>query len=412
MPAGRRSFSRLAPALAAGVALIALAGCSGHLPVPGEASSPGSLRLAPIADEKVVAAPAAAPRFLPAADSPAVDDIVPAAYVQPKSAWCNYLAADAAADAVVLRAPILGGEVDDEGHGSLSLSLSMSGLRKADLVERAAEAHCRRHLAVASLEKLVFLAPHELSTAGFSAHAEVIERRRAELEKIRVRIRSEVEKASVTAGEATRLLGLIDSLYSTASEARSQADRRQSAEGSLSGQAAEYSANLLRAESDIADLGSQMRTADAFDVSLEAGYRDDELDDGFDRLAQGVNGSIKFSMKLGAFTASRYESEKRAREARLAATRSPEGGVLWQIETLRKIHLRAIDGLEDARLEIERSMAEARRFEIKVVSVEAPEFVVPAIEVRLRLIQLEAERAAVTGSLAEIRGKLRKLAPG
>ncbi len=155
-----------------------------------------------------------------------------------------------------------------------------------------------------------------------------------------------------------------------------------------------------------------MRTADAFDVSLEAGYSDGDVGDGFERVEDGVTGKLKFSMKLGAFTPQRYEHERRAREARLAAVTNGEGGALWQLETLRQAHLKAISGLEDSRRRLDSALAETRKFLKLVNSTPDPEFVGARIEAKLRMIQLEADYAAVDGSLIEIRSKLKQLGPG
>lgn len=180
----------------------------------------------------------------------------------------------------------------------------------------------------------------------------------------------------------------------------------------LAGPAAEYSAELLKAEADLAEISSKMRTADAYDVAVEAGYSDSDTGDGFDTVDQGFSGRVKFSMKLGAFAPQRYTHEKRARDARIAAIRDQEGGALWQVRTLREAHMRAISGLEDSRMRLDRAIAETRRFMAVLGETPDSEFTGASIEARLRIIQLESDKAAVTGSLAEINTKLQQLAPG
>jgi hypothetical protein len=410
MHPGRRSSSSRTAALFVLTAVLGISGCAGRTAMLG---GDQPLRLNTINDTpQIAAATAPSPRIAPVAESPASEDIVATAAPAARSAWCEYLAEDAAADATILRAPTLGGQVDDAGKSSVSLSLSLSGLRKAKLIEESAEARCRRHLAEAGLQKMAFLAPQDLSAAGFRSRARAITSQAATLEKLRVRVRREMNAGNLTADRAAALTAIIDNLYSIAAEARSQADRRDTMGAPLTGAAAEYGAALLRAEDDLDAINSQIRTADAFDVSLEAGYSDADVNDGFDSADEGISGKVKFSMKLGAFAPQRYEHERRAKAARLAAIRNQEGGALWQIGALREAHLRAIAGLEESRGRLERAIAETSRFMAVVDSTPEQEFAGASIEARLRMIQLESDRAAVTGSLAEIRSKLKTLAPG
>lgn len=407
MPAARPSSSSRTAAFAVLSAVLGISGCAGHGALLGDAT----LRLTTIDDSQTAAAAVPQPRIVPAAETPATQDIVVQASPK-RSAWCDYLKEDAAADATVMRSPTLGGQIDDQNKGSVSLSLSYSSFRKASLIEQSAEARCRSYMAESGLQKVVFLAPQTLSAAGYGAKAAAIQRHTANLERAKARINKELKAGTITAGTAASLTAMIEGLYSAAAEARSQAPRRETADGMLTGPAAQYSAELLRAEDDLADISSRMRTADAFDVSLEAGYNDSTSGNGLDTLDDGLSGKVKFSMKLGAFAPQRYEHEQRARQARPAAIRDQEGGALWQIRALREAHQKATSGLEDSRARLERAIAETRHFLSVHETTPDPEFAGAAIEAKLRLIQLESDKAAVTGSLAEIRAKLKQLAPG
>lgn len=415
MLAGRHSSSSRAIALIALSAVIGMAGCASQtaplLRLGGEAD----LRLKTIEDtpqDQAAATAAPTPRIVPVADHKASGDITEAAPDGGKSAWCRYLREDSAAEATILRSPTLSGQIDDQGKASINLGLSMSGFRKAQLSEDAAEARCRRYLAESSLQKIVFLAPQDLTAAGFSAKAAAIHGRRSELERIRKRIRRELAAGFVTAERASDLTVSIDQLYSLAAQAQSQAERRSNDGIRLPEGSAKLSADLLRAESDLQDISSQIRSADSFDVSLEAGYSDSRINDGLDSVSEGLNGRVRFSMKLGAFAPQRYAHEERAKQARIDAVRSEEGGALWQVRMLRDAHLKAITGLEDSRLQLDQALVEARKLLASLESVGEQEFAGPAIQARLQVIQLEAERAAVDGSVRDIRQKLKQLSAG
>lgn len=410
MPSGRRSSSSRAAATVVLTALLGISGCAGRSALLTEASAVPPLRLKTI-DEAAAAAPAPAPRIVPVAETPALKDVVVPASA-PLPAWCRYLMEDAAAGATVLRSPSLSGQIDDESKGSVALSLSMSSFRKAQLMEQSAEVRCRRYIAETGLQKVVFTAPQTLSAAGYRAKAAAITRHANELDRMRIRIRKEIAAGTITAEKAAGLTAMIDAMLSAAAEARSEAERRDTGGEVIAGPAAEYSADLLRTESELADLDSKMRTADAFDVSLEAGYSDADTGNGFDSMSEGFSGKVKFSMKLGAMAPSRYEHERRAREARIAAVRDEEGGALWQVKMLREAHMKAISGLEESRRRLDSAIAETRKFSKVLAGIPDADFAGPAIEARLRLIGLEADQAAVMGSLTEIRTRLKQLAPG
>ena len=346
MPPGHPSSSSRTAALFVLTAVLGISGCSSRTGIFGDAGASAALRLQTI-DETAAAAVPPAPRIQPAAETAAATDIVTPP--RPHSAWCDYLAEDAAADATVLRAPTLSGQVDDQKKSAVSLSLSLSSFRKADLLEQSAEARCRSHLAETGLQEVVLLAPQTLSAAGYKAKAKAIAQHVADLERMKAKIAREKTAGNLTADKAASLTAMIEGLYAAAAEARSEAERRSAADGMVTGPAAQYSAELLKAESDLAELGSRMRTADAFDVSLVAGYSDGNFADGLDSMSDGWSGKVKFSMKLGAFAPQRYAHEQRARDARLAAIREEEGGALWQVKMLREAHFKTISGLEEQR---------------------------------------------------------------
>ena len=230
MPAGHPSSSSRTAALFVLTAVLGISGCAGRTALLSETSASSQpLRLTTITDGETAAAAPPAPRIEPVAETPATKDIVPAA--AERSAWCEYLAEDAAADATVLRSPTLKGQIDDDAKGSVSVSLSASSFRKATLLEQSAEARCRAYLAESGLQKVVFLAPQTLSAAGFRAKADSIQHRSGELQKLKARIDREIKAGNMPADKATSLSAMIEGLYSAAAEARSEAERRAGAAG-------------------------------------------------------------------------------------------------------------------------------------------------------------------------------------
>lgn len=390
------------------LAMTVLAGCVGGQSLLGESPL---LRLATYNDDKAVLA-APRPAVMTAAKPPAAPgngvQIVPAAAEPGVSAWCDYLREDAAAQTTVLRAPSLRGSLADDGSASLALGLSVTDFVKANAMEQTAEARCRKYLAENGLQKLVFLAPQGLTAAGFRAKFKAIEGQRREIARLNERAKRAMESGVLDRETATAIQVLSDQILADASAAKSQSDRRLEDSLAPSGTAKAYGAELLRAEGDLEDLSNRMRTLDAMDVSLSAGWSDDVQSNGLAIADDSFSGKISFSLKLGALAPNRFAHEEAAKRAKLKAV-SGEGGALWQVAVLRRAHERALAGLEEQQQSLESALAKAEKLAGVLATVANPEFEPPLIQARLQIIKLKADRAGVQGSIAEILANMKKL---
>jgi hypothetical protein len=328
------------------------------------------------------------------------------------SDWCEYLYEDAATEATIMRSPTLTGSVDDNSKANLNLGLSLSSFTKAGIVERSAEAKCRRYIAEIGLQKIAFVSPQGLTAAGYRAKAKNITGRKTEMNDLRKLITRQLQAGVITAEKATALRVAIDELSAEADAAKSQADRRLTDLVKPGQSAKNLSRDLLIADADLQDLNSELRSADVMDLSVQAGWNDDDLGDGFDVADDSFSGKVSFSVKLGALNPKRFEHEERAKQARARSITTEEGGTLWQLGILRKAHERAMQGLEDSRGKLVSAIDEANRLIAALRSVDNPEFVGPLIAARVQVMKLKAEQAAIDGSLAEIRSNMKALSTG
>ncbi len=328
------------------------------------------------------------------------------------SPWCRYLREDTAADTAIMRSPSLSGSMTDEGRASLNLGVSMSSFVKADLLERSAEVKCRRYLAEKGLQKLVFISPEGLSAAGFRAKSDAIFSARGEINAMRGEVNAALSNGDMDQARATALLVQADQLIADANSAKSNADRRLDAAAGRPAGAAGLTDELMRAEAELSDISSEIRTADAVDVSVSAGWNDDVNDNGFDATKEDFGGKVSFSMKLGAFAPSRTRHEEAARAARVDAINREEGGTLWQIAALRRAHENAIEGLVASRSQVDASLQRARGLVAQLRDADNPEFMPTLLGAKLQVIRLRAERAAVDSSISEIKSNLRRLGRG
>ncbi len=335
--------------------------------------------------------------------------IVPAAAPATKlSAWCEYLQEDTYAQTTIMRSPRLSGSANDDGKAAVSLGVSLTDFAKANLMEESAEARCRRYMAESGLQKLVFLSPQGLTNAGFRAKHEVIEHSKRDIQMLRKRVSQAMADGLLNREKATALMGLADQLLAESATAKSQADRRTGDFLGTKDHASILGRAMVRAEADIEDLNSRMRTFDNMDVSVSAGWSDDVTRDNFAVDAEGFSGKVSMSIKLGAVLPQRFEHEERAKRAKLRAI-GEEGGALWQVNVLRLAHERAISGLEESQSKIQNSIAEVNKLLASLEGVNSPEFQATAFAAKFQMLQLKADKAAVAGSLAEIRTNLKRL---
>lgn len=410
MPIMPPSSSSRKAALLAMTALLSMAGCSGgsHL-ISAKQDFLSPLRLTPVADngETEIKSLPLRPRIEPAADVQAMPK-----EEDHQSAWCEHFKEDAAAEATILRSPTLAGSLDDTGKSRLNLRLDASSFTKANIIEKSALIKCRKYLAETGLQKLVFVSPQNLTAAGFRAKADAIFAQKGELAKLRRQIEKALADGSIDREKAAAILVLSDRLLAEGNNAKSQADRRFN-EHLLSSKSAErLSEELLVAEADMDEMTSRMRTADNLDVSVQAGWGDNNLDNGFDTSSQAFSGKVSFSMRLGAINPRRFEHEAKSTAFKQDAIRHAEGGVVWQIGVLRRAHERAIAGLEEAEVKLDFAMKEARHLLAVLGSVPQPEFEGARLNARYEIMKLTADRAGIVGSLAEIRTNLNRLKNG
>ena len=405
MVAMPHSISRRLAPLTCSVALLALAGCAA---TSGLVDKTG-LRLASLDQEPSIIA-VESPPLKPSLDDTAI--VVPASSDSNLPAWCEHITEDTAAQTTIMRAPTLSGSLTNEANAALTLGMSLSNYLKAGLMETAADARCRRYIAESELQKLIFVSPQGLTASGFSAKAKAVRAKKADIQDLRRKAMAALENGDIDREHATAIAILADQIMAEASYAASQADRRLDAVATPTGNVSILSRDLLAAEAELEDLGNRMRTFDAFDVSASVGWHDDINTDGVNTEAEAFSGKVSFSLKLGAVRPKRFAHEARAKDAKLRAIASGEGGALWQVATLHRAHERAIAGLEDQRTMLGAAIGKAEHLARSLEDADAPDFAGQLWLAKLQLIKLRSDHSAVEGSIAEIRRNMKKLANG
>lgn len=404
------SFKSVSRKLAWGAVFIGLAGCAARPSLMRD-----DLRLMTFSEvkdvvvTKVSPARQASPEQVANAVASVTITPVASTVAPPDPAQCEYFREDAAAQTNIMRSPSLRGSYNDSGKASLSLGMSLTDFGKANTVEEAAEVRCRLYKAETGLRKIVFLSPQGLTASGFRAKSDLIQNRMKQLQNLKSDAMSAMRRGDIDHEKASGLIANIDKILADASAAKSQADRRTNDLLGLHDNASILGQELLRAESDLHDLNSRMRTYDATDLSVSAGYNDDLNNQGLATNKNAFSAKINFAVKLGALLPQRFDHEERAKQARLKAVGEEEGGMMWQVNTLRLAHERAIEGLVTSQSQLEAALAEARKLAMQLGSVPNPEFSGARIATKIQIVALESDRAGVMGSIAEIRKNILRL---
>jgi hypothetical protein len=319
------------------------------------------------------------------------------------SAWCQYLKEDSAAEATILRSPSLNGSVDDGGKLGIGLGISISSFNKARLIEEAAQVKCRSHLAQERFQKRAAIAPLSLTAGGYRAKSISILVRQDELAELREQVKFELRRGNITAEKAASLSVLIDEINLEGNVAKLQAARSTQSVVKAP-QAGPYREDLIEAEAELDAINRKIRMADAVDVSVSAGWNDLGLRDGFDGQEDSFGGKVSVSFKLGAVAPQRFEHERRARDAKLKALQeqvnAPDGQVAAQQQ--------ALADLTQSQAGLNETLADTIKLVKVLGSVSSPEFAGTFIAAKIQVVRLLVEKAAVDGSIDEIRQNMKR----
>ncbi|MEQ1521416.1 MAG: hypothetical protein ABL936_09120 [Aestuariivirga sp.] len=371
-----------------------MAGCTAGGGLLANHESPASLRLATL-DETALGGVEIKP-----ANFSETDD-------SSSSAWCQYLREDSAAEATILRSPSLNGSVDDSGKLGISLGVSVSSFSKARLIEEAARVKCRSHLAQQGLQKRAVAVPVGLTPAGYRAKSISILVRKSELAELREQIKYELRRGNITAEKAASLSGLIDEINLEGNVAKLRAARPAQVIVK-SPETGSFGEDLIQAEAELDAINKKIRTADAVDVSVSAGWNDLGLRDGFDVQGDSFGGKVSVSFKLGAVAPQRFEHERRARDAKLKALQEQVNAPDRQTTAQRQAQQQALADLTQSQARLDETLADTIKLVKVLDSVSSPEFAGTFIAAKIQVVRLLAEKAAVDGSIDEIRQSVKR----
>ncbi len=119
-------------------------------------------------------------------------------------------------------------------------------------------------------------------------------------------------------------------------------------------------------------------------------------------------GKLSVSFKLGAMVPQRFEHEQRARDAKLKALQEQVNAPDRQIAAQRQARQQALADLTQSQARLNETLADTIKLVKVLGSVSSPEFAGTFIAAKIQVVRLLAEKAAVDGSIDEIRQTMKR----
>ena len=325
-----------------------------------------------------------------------------------QSQWCRYLLEDASVQAILLLAPTLSGEMNDEGRKEASLGFDLMNILKAGLIEDTATAKCRRYLARSALDRMAIVSAKLLDRTGYEAKATQVKNSRDALEGIRSNINNSLNNGVLDRVQAMKLLLAVDRIIVAGELAAAEAARREGLVPFDLNNLSRLADQMIRAENEVAELASDIRSTDAVSVSINSGWRDGLMSDGLQIQEDDFYASVKVSVKLGAFNPARYRHEELSTQARLHAYQSEPGSIFWSLREIEEAQLRTRSGLVEARDALLISRTAAQRLS-ELLPQGEPDYASQRYGTEIEIIRLDGDIASINAILNRIDHNLEEL---
>lgn len=339
---------------------------------------------------------------------PGVEQTAAATSSTRDTAWCRYLVSDAEAQAAILASPTLSASSDDDGNGSVNIGMNLLDFRKAELVRESGAAKCDAHSAGRAIEGSLRLAGESTKQAAAGARHAYLASQSNKIDRIVSRARAMTRSGTLTVQQANSVSQERDKLHAMMNTARAEMEKRSDmpelnrfAYQGSSRQLEEATWRMQSIEQDI-------RTLDAFDVNLQAGYR---FNDGENAVSgqDDYYAKVKVGVRLGALSPNRIRHEEAALEARLDALNEESSGPLWQSRFAEKSISRSLSGMKAARSNLVDARAKARDTAARLSQADRPELVYAALQAEMAAISIGAEVAAADASIRDLEETRRKI---
>jgi len=331
--------------------------------------------------------------------------------VDTNSAACRFLRKSADSEAIIIGSPTLSASSDEDGSGSVSVGMNLLDFRKSELVRASGDAKCRLHEASKKIEATLGLGVETTRFARAWAKQDYIHKNLGKLDSIKQRANSLVQQGVLTAQDANLVSQRIAALRGEMANAKAEANQRRDLPALNAHDVRSRHGALIEATNDLQNIEREIRTNDALEVSLSAGYRyNDEFNNDLQRSdSAGGFARVNVGVKLGALTARRNRLEEEAAGARLDTLFEENTGTIWKSGFSNRATTRMVAGLKKAERELAGALAGAHSTLSKLGTEEDPEIIRTQLLTKLEIIRIGSNRAAVSAAIRQLQNNQKNI---
>jgi hypothetical protein len=324
------------------------------------------------------------------------------------SSWCNYLKNDAAANAEIVASPSLSASTDQDGNGSFNLGINVLDFKKAELIRQSADARCMAHAAGKSIEVTMRLVDESTKFASNYATYSYLSSRVDRMNALVNEANALTAAGVLTLQQSNEVSARRDKIISEMNLAKSEADKRKDIPAIDETVIAGSNQRLYQATADLQRIDRDIRTIEAFDISVQAGYRYDDLETG-GSSSDDYFAKVKLGVRLGALSNRRSRYEDAAEAARMDALGEENAGPIWQSGFAASSIGKALAGLRSARSNLVSALSTANETATKIGASDRPEVTYAAFQAKLGAINIGGQLAGVDASIKELENNQRRL---
>lgn len=347
------------------------------------------------------------------ARTPAVNS-VKAFNIQPKklkrvnvdtnTAACRYLRKSADSEAVIVGSPTLSASSDEDGSGSVSVGMNLLDLRKSELIRASGDAKCRLHEASKKIEATLGLGVEATRYARANAKQAYIRERLGHLANIRARANQLVNQGALTAQDANLVSQRVNELRGEMERFAAEASQRKGLPKLGRSDIVSRHGALVEATNDLQNIEREIRTNDALELSLSAGYRyNDEFNNNLQRSdSAGAFARVSVGVRLGALSQRRHRLEEEAAGARLDALFEENTGAIWKSGFSDRAIGRMVKDLKHSDAELTKALTGTQRTIAKLGSEDRPEVLRAQLLAKVEAVRIGSNRAAIRAAMRQL----------
>jgi hypothetical protein len=323
---------------------------------------------------------------------------------RPKSQWCNYIAADAGAEASILRSPTLNASASDGGASTISLGMNLLDFMKADMIEETAQLRCEQKATEGSLQAMLVVANQSSTALGAGAKAAHLKNNLGRLDSVAAQTNELLEAGYITGAEASMVETRIAQVRQSYSSAATDAAKLAGIAGGKTLTVTRAASRLRAAEQKLQETNARMRTLNALNVNVETGWQRRDSDVVTTSSDSGAFfGKVSLGLRIGAISPQRMAYEEEAKAARVAALNETYTGIVWQSDQAGQSVETARKNLGAARKAIAGALTKARQTLDSLRGSDRIELASTQLVAEIDTISLGAELVGIDASLKALK---------